>query len=445
MKLSTALLHEPSYRPVADSFRTSGVQPPPIPFERCERPKDKSNENVSVFKLRTIPANDESPTYDMKVLTFKSGTVEEYVQWKKDLMKICTGQNVNDAVGKYAMTRRLLDGDALAAFNKAATAAGNETLANYNTVMKALAVHVFPKNALAIQRQWFRRYMKKTNKYTMREYVARVIEMNAMMVEFPPAFNDTQLIKEEEMKDLLEFSVPWAWRIEMVKQAFRPLEHDIADIVEFCERQELCESVMKALKNGNSATSRSTGGSKKPPKIRKERATGRTNKHKRQGRCASYNESGGRDGCREHPDAVTHTTAECRVVQAKMGNGNFTTAARSRGMGSKRQRTSEKMPDKFRPSGGDLHTLLDSVQKVKERLEKEIRQNAQQSGKRKRDVHDNAHKNTDAEIEQNAKVENVSVSELDNFNMELEQLSLSGVDDDDLDNLEPLSESEFEA
>jgi hypothetical protein len=311
--------------------------------------------------------------------------------------------------------------------------------------MKALAVHVFPKNALATQRQWFHRYMKKTNKYTMREYVARVNEMNSMMVEFPPAFNNTQLIKEEEMKDLLEFSVPWAWRIEMLKQAFRPLEHDIPDIVEFCERQELCESVMKALKNGSSATSRPAKSGKKLPKIKNQSVTGRTNKHKRQGRCASFNESGGRDGCREHPDSVTHTTADCRVVQAKMGNSNFTNAARPRGTGSKRQRTTEKMPEKFRSSGGDLHTLLDSVQKVKERLEKEIRQNAQQSGKRKRDVHDNAHKNTETKITQNAKAENISATELDDFNMELEQLSLSGVDDDDLDNLEPLSESEFEA
>ena len=89
----------------------------------------------------------------------------------------------------------MLDGNALAAFNTVATTIGNETNANYVTAMKELANHIFPKNALATQRQWFHRYMKKTSKYTMREYVARVNEINVMMSEFPPNFNNTQLMR----------------------------------------------------------------------------------------------------------------------------------------------------------------------------------------------------------------------------------------------------------
>ena len=53
------------------------------------------------------------------------------------------------------------------------------------------------------------------------------------------------------MKDLLEFSIPWAWRIKMVKQAFRPLEHSIADIVDFCEWQEVAEDLFKAVRSSN--------------------------------------------------------------------------------------------------------------------------------------------------------------------------------------------------
>lgn len=72
--------------------------------------------------------------------------------------------------------------------------------------------------------------------------------INSMMVEFPYAFNLTQKISEDKMKDLLKFSIPWHWRMEMVRQAFRPLGYNIIDIIEFCECQETCESFAKAYK-----------------------------------------------------------------------------------------------------------------------------------------------------------------------------------------------------
>jgi hypothetical protein len=83
-------------------FGTNGVQIlPPIPYECCERSKDKDNKNVSVYKLRTNPINEDSPTYDMKALTFSSGTVEEFIMWKRDLLKICVSQHVTDAAGNF--------------------------------------------------------------------------------------------------------------------------------------------------------------------------------------------------------------------------------------------------------------------------------------------------------------------------------------------------------
>jgi hypothetical protein len=116
---------------------------------------------------------------------------------------------VTDPAGKYAMMRHLLDGDALAAFNRAAEGFGNESNANFNNSMKELAKHVFPMHALALQHQWFHCYMKKPSKHRMSEYVAHVNEFNTMLVEFPPHFNITQVIDKDEMKDLFEFSIPW--------------------------------------------------------------------------------------------------------------------------------------------------------------------------------------------------------------------------------------------
>jgi hypothetical protein len=478
MKLANNILRDNTYRSSGAAIGTGGgVQaPPPIPYERCERSKSKDNDNVSVFKLRTNPSSDDSPTYELKALTFKAGTVEEYILWKRDLAKICVGQNVSDAAGKYAMTRRLLEGDALAAFNKAATATGNETNTNYATTMRELAKHVFPKNALALQRQWFHRYMRKPSKHTMREYVARVIEINEMLVEFPSGFNTSQLIQEDEIKDLLEFSVPWQWRIEMVKQAFRPIDHDLADIVEFCERQETAESVFQAIKTANTyaghQTMNGTGDTTWNKRKQKPNKKGRgswknekggflNNKNKKSGRCESFNDTGGKDGCRLHPDAVTHTTAECRVVQSQIDNMKSMYAARGRGGGppNKRQKTStnndaSKKQYNNKP-GGDLHTLLDDIEHVKARLEKELKQRGQEGGKRKRENYELEN----GEIVENLQGSNgrelnaqefngpnaLNASVEENFSGELAELSLSDVHDSDLEGLESLSDEELDA
>jgi hypothetical protein len=428
-------------------FGTDGVvTPPPIPYQCCERSKDKDNENVSVFKLRTNPTNEDSPTYDMKALTFSTGTVEEFIMWKRDLLKICVGQHVTDAAGKFAMARRLLDGDALAAFNRAAETFGNESNANFNNSMKELAKHVFPMHALALQRQWFHRYMKKPCKHNMRKYVARVNEINTMLVEFPPLFNITQTIDEDEMKDLLEFSIPWQWRIEMVQQGFRPIEHTITEIVEFCERQETAEGVLSAVRAANSRAAKSgnkNGSSFKQNPSNKgvswkgrDNAT-RTNKHKRYDMCASYNDSKGRDGCRLHPDSTTHTTAECTVVQKQIDNMKHVAKAQPKGHDFKRQKTKNDKSNSFKTPGGDLHTLLDDVEHIKARLEKEVKQQEQASGKRKREkkVREDTHETS----------QSITESLTDNFDGELEQLTLSDVPEDDLGDLEPLSEEEFEA
>jgi hypothetical protein len=436
---------------------------PPIPYERCERSKSKDNDNVSVFKLRTNPSNDDSPTYDLKALTFKAGSVEEFILWKRDLTKICVGQNVSDAAGKYAMTRRLLEGDALAAFNKAATATGNETNTNYSTTMRALATHIFPKNALALQRQWFHRFMRKPSKHTMREYVARVIEINEMLAEFPPGFNPTQLIQDDEMKDLLEFSVPWQWRIEMTKQAFRPIEHDLPDIVEFCERQETAEGVLSAMrKSNNNHLPNSPDGSgssnwKQAHKAKKGKGSWKRdkfNKNTKSGRCESFNDTGGKDGCRLHPDAVTHTTAECRVVQSQIDNMRGTYLAQAQ----KRQKTNGSGANsnkKYNKPGGDLHTLLDDIENIKARLDKELKQRGQTGGKRKRENDELESGEIDENLQgSNARELNaqessgpnaLNASVAENFSGELAELSLSDVHESDLDGLDPLSEDEFDA
>ena len=244
------------------------------------------------------------------------------------------------------------------------------------------------------------------------------------------------------MKDLLEFSVPLVWQVEMVKQNFWFIEHKIVDIVDFCERQETCEALVKEvvtnLQSRSASSSQTTikVANTGPKGTRNASVPGRTNKHK--GAVLSFNDSGGRSGCSNHPNSVNHQTSECYDTLKRIA-GNYVNNGRPSNNAYKRQKYSDKKPH-AKPTAGDLHTLLDTMEQVKNRLDKEIRQRNTENGKRKRDhtekVENSAQNNTEAIG---------STNTIDNFTTELEELSLSDMDSKDLEDLEPLSDSEFEA
>ena len=61
--------------------------------------------------------NMDSLQYELKVHSFNTGSVEQYILWKKDLEKLIIGQNLELASDKFTMTRKVLKGNALAVFN----------------------------------------------------------------------------------------------------------------------------------------------------------------------------------------------------------------------------------------------------------------------------------------------------------------------------------------
>jgi hypothetical protein len=242
--------------------------PPPIHFDHAEWTKEKDDDLVNSFKLWTNSSEVDSQIYETKVRTYQTGTPEQFILWKRDLEKVLTGQNVTGPPDKYAMARRLLDGDALAAFNKEAMTLWTETNVNFSKCLQALATHVFPKYALATQKQWFRRSVHKHRDMSTREWLAWLTEINEMLVEFPPNFNQQQKIPEDELKDIVEFGVPSSWRTIWVQHDFQPMQRDMNEIVDFCERIEYSEQINEAVKGdknneGPRANADWNGGDKK--------------------------------------------------------------------------------------------------------------------------------------------------------------------------------------
>ena len=355
---------------------------------------------VSTFKLRCNPTQADSQVYELKARSFDTGTVEQFILWKRDLDKIIMGQNVTRPIDKYAMARRVLEGDALATFNENAFTLGIESQENFTKSMEALASHIFPKFALSNQKAWLRRSddVRKKPLMSTQMWAARLNEINQMLVEFPPKFNESQKLTEEDFIELIEYGIPQSWRAKMVEQGFIPIQHTLAEIVEFCEKMEYAEEMIgtpnKPKNNsfertkGQNAEADPSGGDFNAGSLMNAKPS-QGGGRKRRERHISYAESNGFDGCCLHINATDHTTSECRVLLAQAKRMRAVWEAQPREQHSaKRQKTYNNNNNNNKNKGayqqkhnGDFHTLLNQVERVKDSLKRAIQQQETTSGK----------------------------------------------------------------
>jgi hypothetical protein len=293
-----------------DTQGSSGKRylPPPITLVRPEYAPPKKNDSLTM-KLRSNPTDANSQTYELTVKFFKTGSAEEWLLFQRDLNKIIVGQNITAAPSKYSMARLLLSGEALAVFDTSATEHGNENNANFILTLQSLTTHIFPQRALAFQKRYMRRYMRKPREMTIRAFAARVAELNAYLLEFPP-FDVNQDLDDTEIMDILENGVPNTWSKNMVLQGFDPMENTASDFVAFCERHEFTEGTLDNSKDSNKEA-KPTAHSKNSSNDAKSRAKPSAEASKNKKRSATDK------WCDLH-QTNGHSTAECKVVQSQI-------------------------------------------------------------------------------------------------------------------------------
>ena len=287
-----------------DAAKGKKFVPPPIPFTRPVLQELKKNECL-VMKLRSDPAVADSQTYDLTVKYFRTGTPEEWLLFRRDLKRILSGQNITTGPAKYVMIRRLIFGDTLAVFNNAAQAHGNETNANFELSLTDVSTHIFPQRALAHQKRYMRRYMRKPREVAMREFAARVSELNEYLSEFPP-YAVNQNLSNEEIVDILEFAVPNSWQKSMVLQGFDPLIHTVSEFVSFCERHEYTEGTLDNTKETGAKPKTSSKSGPTDAKWRAKSSVEAIKKHKSTEKFCDLHQQFG------------HSTTECKVVQGQI-------------------------------------------------------------------------------------------------------------------------------
>eukprot|EP00957_Ditylum_brightwellii_P042967 3254382-Ditylum_brightwellii.AAC.1 len=72
-----------------------------------------------MYKLRTTPADTDSPTYELSVPFFDKGSPKEWIKFRHGLQAVLKGQNVTQGPASYTVAKTLLKGDALTVFKQA--------------------------------------------------------------------------------------------------------------------------------------------------------------------------------------------------------------------------------------------------------------------------------------------------------------------------------------
>ena len=172
--------------------------------------KELSKDKYLTFKLRSNPADEHSTMYELTVPFFSSGTPEELLDFIKNVEKVFVGQNMTAGPARYSLLRRVLQGDALAAFNRAATATGNETNDHLKTCLTELKKHIFPQKALNNQKRYMRRFLRKPREMKIREFMTRLNKINELLTLFPPVRDgqEAEKLPDDELMDIAEFAVP---------------------------------------------------------------------------------------------------------------------------------------------------------------------------------------------------------------------------------------------
>ena len=97
---------------------------PPIPLQKLDESAYVQGSYMTV-KLRSVPADDKSPTHEIQVPYFKSGTAEQLLDFIDKVTAVCVGQNFTDGPQKFAFMRQVLKGDALSHWHTTTAALPN--------------------------------------------------------------------------------------------------------------------------------------------------------------------------------------------------------------------------------------------------------------------------------------------------------------------------------
>ena len=293
----------------------------------------KDPTKVASFKLRTVPADANSPLVNFS-LRIAQGyeSPREIIEWCINARRVVDGLNLNAAgseAGRLDTLRSCCRGTILntlnesvqtwrdqdleqrqqqaranvvrdphhndaqhqAALDAAAAAEARQAAVDdcINHALNEIVKTRCPYKALEKQKRFMRRKMRKPANLSTRAYVSNILRINGEELPMLPPFQANQSLSADEIIDIVTFGIPKSWVRKMDEHDFDPLAKGLGSLVAFCERMEAAEE------HQNDPETKGTS-SKKPSK-----------KHK------STRNNGGKGKWCEYHETDSHNTSECEV------------------------------------------------------------------------------------------------------------------------------------
>jgi hypothetical protein len=295
-----------------------------------EVPEDEHpTERISyLLKQRAGSTGATATTYKVYVHRFCEGTVQQWITLRKAIDEIWTQNGIISPSDRLATVRAILRGESLTIFNatieelKSGTDdTGEDTIVPTSNESVLAGIHavaetVFPFRALTNQKLWMRRGMKKPKELSFRKTAAAVGRLNNALPLFPKA-SATDKFSDEEIVELLEWSIPQSWRTKFDLDGYIPTESNKARLITECEILER-----------NDPQKPSTG---LIAKSLKDKAAKKPNVPKHKNGSSFSSEKKASFYCTEHGANPTHNTDSCYTLKnrAKKGNDSATMTKKS--------------------------------------------------------------------------------------------------------------------
>lgn len=334
---------------------------PPLPLVEEPNEIPKRTDVIEFVLKQRAGSTATAPTYKLTVARFCEGTVAEWIDFRKAIAELWRQNGITNPQDRIATIANILRGDSLTAFYESiqeqTTSVDDAGLnvvvdSTEETVfagLNAVALTVFPFRALESQKQWMRRRMQKPKDLSIRKTVAAVGRLNQSLTFFPNG-KESDKFTTGEILEILEWSIPEAWRTKFDLNGYIPTEFPKSRFITECEAIERNEPKLQI--KTDRPLSEETKTHKKSHDIKYRSANNDTT--------AMYH-------CTEHGHNHTHSTEKCYTLKNREEKASGTSSS---GLSKKSFRKEINSLAKGKPRKKILEMFQAVLQKEQKRLSK---------------------------------------------------------------------------
>jgi hypothetical protein len=294
----------------------------PIAPWGASRIADRNDKDAKVFQelkleLRSRPEDRTSHKVSAHFKIFEAGSPEQWCRWRDDLVRVWAGLGNTTGVHKAATVRMLLEGQAKDDFNNyMELVAPDVSVEAVMKGLKAVAINIFPSEAVVNEKHYLSYLAKKPNKLMARETATRLALINSWFDYFPSdggeRLDEVPRSSESDLVKAYYRMLPATWRRKMDENQQFDLHgpnNTLRNTVDYAERLEITEA-----RYGGSGTLR--GSANKQGAAKANRNENSSNGEPRWGDAKHGGNRGNNRNkdCLIHGKNCGHSSHECKML-----------------------------------------------------------------------------------------------------------------------------------